>query len=728
MRLKWVKPGQTYTETFELKGPLSKVMTTTRTVLVKDGRVLPDSIALDDVDESANAIVRLNTQGHRIHEVLYLSRGRKMVRDYNGQGLCAVQENYENGELKQTTLLEYDAAGRSLSNTVKRPNGHVAYRSESVYRPDGQLLENSQFNGHNGTTSHIYLHYDEKGRRVAIEVFDGTGELERTHTYAYDDKGRCTEEAITYLMPSMESESTKTVYAHNAQGDIVLQTIFDGKGQVKQEYSYTHEYDSEGKRIMPQPNQQTEYREDVLHTDRHGNWTARVVYHRQVPMYAQERTLVYTDEPDTELVHPMEQGDTARGFPLSEPIEETRRLSAKALRWVMEQPGITPDQFPVMRYYTARFKEPPTVVNYALSTLENRGVYKELTEHYHAFEVHSYHHAYSSQDSVMTRYTLELPYYEGYMVQAYNITSHDPDSYKVPDHLSDAFHYGLHFGPIMLLCPGNTSARRNLSFELLFRDIMDRYTVDKLPSRPRIHVIEVRNNSFAVVEHPVSDSFTIRDLDINYGEGFSKFHTELMDRFKSGSKGLVLFHGVPGTGKTYYIRHLLRQMAGSKKRVIYMPPNMVDHLTDPSFMTFLIDTIKRWSREGRFCVLLIEDAEPLLAKRQEGVRIQGVTNLLNMTDGLLNDMLNLQIICTFNVDLRKLDSALLRPGRLLARKEFKALNELDANILASRLGIKHHFKGPASLSEIYAMLKDSSTLVHDVDPDRDSSTGIDDIL
>ena len=71
-----------------------------------------------------------------------------------------------------------------------------------------------------------------------------------------------------------------------------------------------------------------------------------------------------------------------------------------------------------------------------------------------------------------------------------------------------------------------------------------------------------------------------------------------------------------------------------------------------------------------------------------------MTNLLNLSDGLLNNMLNLQIICTFKVDLKKLDSAFLRPGRLIARKEFKALSELDAKLLALRLGIKHTFKGP----------------------------------
>ncbi len=99
-----------------------------------------------------------------------------------------------------------------------------------------------------------------------------------------------------------------------------------------------------------------------------------------------------------------------------------------------------------------------------------------------------------------------------------------------------------------------------------------------------------------------------------------------------------------------------------------------------------------------------------------------------MTDGFLNDLLNLQIICTFNVDLRKLDSALLRPGRLIARKEVKALSKLDANLLAQRLGIKHHFEEPATRGEFYAMLENQNILIHDVAPDKDSSTLIDEIL
>ena len=65
--------------------------------------------------------------------------------------------------------------------------------------------------------------------------------------------------------------------------------------------------------------------------------------------------------------------------------------------------------------------------------------------------------------------------------------------------------------------------------------------------------------------------------------------------------------------------------------------------------------------------------------------------------------------------------------RLIARKEFKPLTALDANLLAQRLGIKHHFTKPATLSEIYALRKNSSTLIHDVKPDDDASGIIDDL-
>jgi len=56
--------------------------------------------------------------------------------------------------------------------------------------------------------------------------------------------------------------------------------------------------------------------------------------------------------------------------------------------------------------------------------------------------------------------------------------------------------------------------------------------------------------------------------------------------------------------------------------------------------------------------------------------------LLNISDGLLYDCLNIQIICSFNIDIIKVDSALLRKGRLIAKYEFKELEVAKAQALS----------------------------------------------
>jgi SpoVK/Ycf46/Vps4 family AAA+-type ATPase len=123
--------------------------------------------------------------------------------------------------------------------------------------------------------------------------------------------------------------------------------------------------------------------------------------------------------------------------------------------------------------------------------------------------------------------------------------------------------------------------------------------------------------------------------------------------------------------------------------------------------------------EKRDCILLIEDAEPLLESRDGSAdgRSTGISNLLNITDGILNDILGLMVIATFNIEISKIDSALLRPGRLLARKEFKKMDELQTENLAAALGIEKPEtdlnKYPITLAEFYNNRKAKNILTHD---------------
>jgi len=181
------------------------------------------------------------------------------------------------------------------------------------------------------------------------------------------------------------------------------------------------------------------------------------------------------------------------------------------------------------------------------------------------------------------------------------------------------------------------------------------------------------------------------DIDLNYGKGFKPVHEKIINTLnQKNGKGLVLLHGTPGTGKTHYLKHLASKI--KDKRVLFIPPFLADFITSPEMTPFLIDNSNS--------VLFIEDAERVITDRQMG-GANGVSNILNITDGILSDILNIQIVATFNMDKAKIDTALLRKGRLIAEHKFDALPVDDANNLLKHLGKDANATKPMTLTEIY---------------------------
>lgn len=162
------------------------------------------------------------------------------------------------------------------------------------------------------------------------------------------------------------------------------------------------------------------------------------------------------------------------------------------------------------------------------------------------------------------------------------------------------------------------------------------------------------------------------DLKSNYNDDFLEVSNYILNRLNNkNDKGLVLLHGIPGTGKTNYIRYLTKEI--KEKQIIYIPPDFASNISNPDFVTFFLDRPNS--------ILIIEDAENILKSRKSGGN-QSVANLLSISDGLLGDGLKLQIICTFNADISEIDEALLREGRLIAEYKFNKLNiEKSQNLL-----------------------------------------------
>jgi len=179
------------------------------------------------------------------------------------------------------------------------------------------------------------------------------------------------------------------------------------------------------------------------------------------------------------------------------------------------------------------------------------------------------------------------------------------------------------------------------------------------------------------------------DIELNYGQELSEKKDILVSKLNSNQSGLALFSGPPGTGKSTFIKYLSTQ---TNRKIIYLPSTSADELTEPGFLTFISD--------HKNCILLLEDAEKVLRSR-ELQENHAISNILNLTDGLLGDCLNIFIIATFNTHKDEIDSALLRKGRLVVEHEFKELCAENCNKIFEKLGSSRRTEKPLSLADIY---------------------------
>lgn len=217
----------------------------------------------------------------------------------------------------------------------------------------------------------------------------------------------------------------------------------------------------------------------------------------------------------------------------------------------------------------------------------------------------------------------------------------------------------------------------------------------KVPNQERDYVSVLIKNQYGEYDfEPLDIKVPKMKLELNYGENFKEVYKKIINKLKNNDKGLYMFHGEPGTGKSSFIKYLTTVI---KKEFIFIPTSFIERfISDPDIFAILLRRKK--------CVLILEDAEKILISRDKQEN-QFISTLLNLSDGILSDILEASVILTYNCDDTKIDKALKRKGRTMIDYRFDKLSVEESLNLAKHLKIPDEkmkdIKEPMSLSEIY---------------------------
>lgn len=164
---------------------------------------------------------------------------------------------------------------------------------------------------------------------------------------------------------------------------------------------------------------------------------------------------------------------------------------------------------------------------------------------------------------------------------------------------------------------------------------------------------------------------------------------EIINFLKSDESGIIILHGIPGGGKSTYIKHLILEY-----------PEIMFYLVDggtidklDQFKKAIIESsvAKRIYRgeddKRKHKAYIIEDCEKILAPRDGIQGNAGMSDLLNLSDGIIGDLSGCKFILTFNSG-KNIDPAILRKGRTKFMYEFKPISGPRLEELGKVAGIE----------------------------------------
>ena len=117
------------------------------------------------------------------------------------------------------------------------------------------------------------------------------------------------------------------------------------------------------------------------------------------------------------------------------------------------------------------------------------------------------------------------------------------------------------------------------------REFQAKYWIEKLGggSFQLINTSRFRDSDSENVSLEPATILSDEKVDLHYGEGFAEWHHDFCQKIQDAKYGLSIFKGPPGTGKTFFLRHLAVALKESH-RFYFLPPVRMSILSDPEFL------------------------------------------------------------------------------------------------------------------------------------------------
>lgn len=202
----------------------------------------------------------------------------------------------------------------------------------------------------------------------------------------------------------------------------------------------------------------------------------------------------------------------------------------------------------------------------------------------------------------------------------------------------------------------------------------------EIDNRGRVYILTqgVSGLTVSSLGYAASD-LDLENYDISIQDQIMSMVSSLKEDFPDGR--LFILEGIPGCGKTFLVRSMIKKVKNGI--FIFIPPSLISQLGNPSMSSVLI-SLKENHHDVGPVVLICEDADSILTSRMAD-NMSAISSMLNLTSGIIGDVVDIRVLATTNSSRSEMDPALLRSGRLSHHIRVPPLTAEQANKILLRM-------------------------------------------